>query len=94
MPSKHAVLVMLVGINLLLAAVLIFTSTPPPAAYAQAGGRPGEFVSVTAQVSGQSFDSLFLLDLRARKLHAFVPRIGNRKLQYGGYRDLAQDFGR
>ena len=90
--SKQTLIVLLVGFNLLLAAALIVASQPPNQAFAQPGGRGAGYVCVTATVSGQSYDALFLLDQGRRKLHAFYPSVGTGELRYAGFRDLQDDF--
>ncbi len=71
---KQGLIVLLVGVNLLLLAGLIIVSVPMPSASAQlSGGRPGDFLTVTAQPLGQSFDVIYMLDVPRQKLHAFVP---------------------
>jgi hypothetical protein len=57
--------------------------------------RPGDFACVTAKVAGQSYHTLFVLDVRQRKLHAFYPVDGHSgKLAPAAPRDLAEDFNR
>ncbi len=90
--TKRATIVALVGVNLLLLAALIVGSYSLPAAHAQPRSRAGDFVSVTAGVTGQSYDVLYVLDVPERTLHAFVPTIPSRELEYAGSRNLADDF--
>ena len=93
--TKHSFIVLLVGLNLLLLAVLLIGSNSPPAAYAQSGARPGDFVCVTAKAQGRSFDVLYVLDMPARKLHAFYPVSEQTKEHLPVQpRDLKTDFGR
>jgi hypothetical protein len=54
--SRHSLIVLLVGINLFLLVLLIVGSYSLPVAYAQAGGRAGDFALVTAKVASQSYD--------------------------------------
>ena len=93
MLTKRSVITLLLGLNLLLMAGLVIASTSLPVAYAQAGARPGDFVCVTAKAAGQSYDVLYLLDVRERKLHALYPASAARNpLVPALPRDLAADF--
>jgi len=93
--TKRTVIVVLVGLNLFLLAALIVGSYPPPAAYAQAGARAGDFVCVTAKAASQSYDVLYVLDVPARKLYGFYPTgPGRGKIVASPPRDLAEDFQR
>lgn len=95
MPTKRSVIAWLLCANgLLLGAVLIFASALPTA-NAQRGGMAGDYVCVTAKAAGQSYDVLFLLDVRNRKLNALYPTAPNRKtLASAKPRDLITDFKR
>jgi hypothetical protein len=94
--TKRAIIAALAGVNLFLMAALILGSYSLPEAHAQAArpsGRAGDFVAVTAQAPGQSYDVLWLLDVDDRRLHAFYPQdLQSRRLGYGGFRELQQDF--
>ena len=92
MISKRAIVVALVGVNLFLLAVLLFSSVSPPAALAQTAGRQGDFIMTTCQVH-QDFDALFVIDGPGGMLHCFVPA-PNRSgtLVYVTTRNLANDF--
>ena len=93
--TKRSMIVMLVGLNLFLLAVLLFGSYSLPAAYAQVGARPGDFACVTAKVAGQTYDVLYVLDVPSRKLYAFYPTGGHtNQLAATQPRDLAKDFDR
>ena len=94
--SKRSVIGLLVGLNLILIAALVLGSYSLPTALGQGvSARTGDFVSVTAKVSGQSYDVLYVLDVREHKLHAFFPpSVQNRQLVYGQFRNLKADFGR
>ena len=89
--TKRSVIVALVGLNLFLLAVLLIGSYSLPSAFAQTRGRAGDFVCVTAQATGQSYQVFYVLDAPRRKLHAFVPTV-QRKLAYAGFADLKKDF--
>ena len=95
MLTKHALIVLLVGLNLFLLGVLLIGSYSLPGAYAQPQARAGDFVCVTAKVRGQSYDVYYVLDLPQRRLHAFYPASQQtREHTHAGSRDLAADFGR
>ena len=94
MISKRSGIVILVGLNLLLAALLVVGTYSPPAAFALSGGRGGDFACITAKTAGQNYDVVYVLDQAADKLHAFHPESANRaNYTHGGFRDLRQDFG-
>jgi hypothetical protein len=95
--SKRAVLILLVGLNLLLLAVLLLSTYTPPAAFAQGLTRGGEFLLLTARAE-QSNDAIYLLDLRTRQLHVYrtnFPRAGGEvtRVTWRASRDLIRDFG-
>ena len=91
--TKRTIVVMLAGLNLFFLALMIAGSTSPPAAYAQKGGRAGEFSCVTAKAAGQSYDVVYILDRPGRKLHALFPTAGRgKKFEYAQFRDLDKDF--
>ena len=89
--TKRSAIVALIGLNLFLLAVLLIGSYSLPSAVAQARGRAGDFVCVTVQATGQSYQVLYVLDAPRRQLHAFVPTV-QRKLAYAGFTDLKRDF--
>ncbi len=91
MLNKRSVIVALVGLNLFLFALLALSSYSPTMAFAQAGGRAGDFSCVTAKAAGQSYDVVYVLDRQGRKLHAFYPG-AQGKFAYGKFRDLTADF--
>ncbi len=93
--TKRSVIAILVGVNLILLGALMMQSYALPAAFGQGGGRPGDFVCVTAKAAGQTYDVLYVLDVPARKLYGFYPPSGQAKrLTTAPPRDLAKDFGR
>lgn len=93
MLTKRTPIVLLVGINLLLLAAILFQSYSLPRAFAQARGRAGDFVCVTAKIVGQDYDALYVLDVPEQKLYAFYPTSGRgNKLAATPGRDLAKDF--
>lgn len=95
MLSKRSMITALAGLNGLLLTILLVGNYQSPSAFGQVAGRRGNFITVTAKPSGQSYDVLYLLDTTSRKLHAFYPSSARSKnyLQ-SPHRDLASDFGR
>jgi len=94
MPSKRVLIAFLVAVNVVIATALLLAVVTPPAAFAQASGRGGNFVCVTAKVRGQAYDAVYLLDRDTDRLHAFYPQnVQTRKHGYAQFRDLNADFG-
>ena len=94
--TKRSLIVFLVGVNLVLAGILLIGSYSLPAAYAQAAGRkPGDWLAVTAKAQGQAYDVLYLIHRQGGKLYALYPTDVQRK-QYEpvAFRDLKADFQR
>ena len=94
--TKRVILLLLVGINLLLAAGLVFSTYSPPQAVAQVISRSGEYILVAAEAT-EGNDTIYLLDLGLRQLHAFrseVPQAAGQQLsvRWVQTRDLARDF--
>ncbi len=95
MSLKRPAIVLLVALNALLVLILLSKGGWLPKALAQAPGRGGNYVTVTAKAQGQSYDVLYVLDVSDRKLHAFYPaNVQTRELAYASFRDLKADFGR
>ncbi len=93
--TRRSVIAILVGVNLVLLAALLMGSYSLPAALGQGAARAGDFVCVTAKAAGQSYDVLYLLDVRGRKLYGFYPAAAQPvRLTATAPRDLAADFGR
>ncbi len=91
--TKRSIIVLLAGLNVLLAAGLLAGVVALPTAHAQAGGRAGGFISVSAKARGQAYDVVYILDKTQEKLHAFYPaNVQTKKFSYGQNRDLKQDF--
>ena len=95
MLKKRSLIVGLVGLNLVLAAALIFSLDLTPSAYAQRSGRPGDFAICTVKVH-EDFDVVYVVDQQTRLLHCFVPAKGGKdgKLTYVQTRDLESDIKR
>ncbi|MBK8267918.1 MAG: hypothetical protein IPK83_06275 [Planctomycetes bacterium] len=91
--TKRALIVLLVGLNLTLAAVLILSVGSPPAAYAQAAPLGQNYAIVAGEIR-DGVDALYVLDLQVRRLHVFIPTRdqNNRQLIHVGFRDLQRDF--
>lgn len=97
MRGKSTIVTLLAGVNIILALCLIAQVVAPASARAQgrSAGRAGDLVCVTAKAAGQGFDTLFMLDLSTRKLHAFFPPAAKPKtLVSVPPRDLKADFDR
>lgn len=95
--TRRVVIVMLVGINLVLLAVLVLSAYSPPQAMAQSVGRGGEFILVSAAAQVEN-DAIYLIDIRNRRLHAFrstFPHVRGQPTRVAllHSRDLARDFG-
>jgi hypothetical protein len=91
--TKRALIVLLVGVNLVLLATLILATWHLPAANAQPAPLGQNYVMVSGKINDQS-DALYVVDVSQRRLHAFIPNrdINNRRMFYAGYRDLQRDF--
>lgn len=91
--SKRAIIVLLVGANLLLLSVLILQTWRLPAAHAQAMPLGHNYVMVAGEVR-DSVDALYIVDMARRRLHVFVPNRDqrNRRLFHVAARDLQRDF--
>ncbi len=92
---KRAILVLLLGVNLLLLATLILSSWRLPAAQAQAVPMASNYLMVAGEIRDGS-DALYVVDLSRRRLHVFIPNQdqNNRRIIYRHYRDLERDFRR
>lgn len=91
--TKQAIVVLLVGVNLLLAATLILSASHPSAAYAQVAPLGQNYVMVAAEIRDGN-DALYVIDLAHRRMHVFVPNRDqtNRRLFHAGWRDLQKEF--
>jgi hypothetical protein len=91
--TKRAIIVLLVGLNLVLLATLIIGNYRLPAAYAQATPLAQNYLMVTGEIR-DGVDALYIVDLASRRMHAFVPNRDqmNRRIFHVGYRDLQKEF--
>jgi hypothetical protein len=91
--SKRALIVLLLGVNLLLLTTLIVASWHLPAAYAQ-GVPLGQSYLIVAAEMRDGVDALYIVDLSQRRLHVFVPNrdMNDRRMFYVGFRDMQRDF--
>jgi hypothetical protein len=91
--TKRAIIVLLVGVNLLLAATLILSTYRPSAAYAQAAPLGQNYLMVAGELR-DGWDGLYIVDLAQRRMHVFVPNRdqNDRRLFHAGWRDLQKDF--
>ncbi|MFQ5422645.1 MAG: hypothetical protein ACE5F9_01555 [Phycisphaerae bacterium] len=93
--SKRAIIVFLVGVNLVLLATLILASWRLPAAQAQAVPMASNYLMVAGEIRDGT-DALYAFDLERRRMHVFIPNVdqNRRRVVYRGFRDLEQDFRR
>ncbi|MBN2563064.1 MAG: hypothetical protein JXQ75_19235 [Phycisphaerae bacterium] len=92
--TKRALIVLLVGVNLILLAALILASGwGLPAAYAQAVPLGQNYLIVAAEIR-DGVDALYVIDLSQRRMHVFRPNRdqNDRRLLHVGFRDLQRDF--
>lgn len=95
MITKRSWIVLLGGLNALLAGLLVGGLVKLPRASAQFSARPGDYVTVTAKPASRNYDVLYLLDVPSRRLHAFRPESRqSHTLIPIPPRDLELDFGR
>ncbi len=93
MISKRSWIGILVVVNVLLLTALLMPMISLPSVLAQAGGRRGGYVCVTAKGPGQTYDILYLLDTSRGQLHALYPSPSGQ-LTHAATRDLRKDFAR
>lgn len=91
--TKRALIVLLIGLNLVLLATLILAAWRPPAANAQPAPLGQNYLMVAGEIN-DGVDGLYMVDLSQRRLHVFVPNrdINNRRIFHMGFRDLQRDF--
>ncbi len=89
--SKRAIVILLVGVNLLLATVLILVAGRLPEAAAQAAPLSNNFVMVSGSVL-QNHDVLYVIDLANRDLHIFEVDRSTKRIFHRDARDLLRDF--
>jgi hypothetical protein len=82
---------LLVSLNLVLLTGLLLTAYTPPAAYAQGTGLAGNYLIVAGEIQDQ-LDALYIVDLRARTLHAFYYDKSDKRIVYSDFRYLERDF--
>jgi len=93
--TKRSLIILLAIVNTVLLLGLVVSSSRLPQAFAQAGVRPGSYLSVTANADGQSYDTVWVVDLAHDKLFAFYPQVPHlRPLVSAEPRDLVADFGK
>ncbi len=90
--SRHTIIVVLVGINLIFLAGIVLSVTSPSAAMAQRVGGAGNYMIVAAEVMDGN-DAVYVFDLPERRLHAFTVKKGTPpRIELRDTRDLSQDF--
>ncbi|MHC4697803.1 MAG: hypothetical protein ACYTFA_13815 [Planctomycetota bacterium] len=94
--TKRSLIVLLTGLNVLLLIILLIGSYSLPAVYAQVGGgRPGDWLAVTAKAQGQAYDALYLLNRQDDKLYVLYPTsVQQKQYEAAAFRDLKRDFQR
>ena len=94
MLHKRSLIGLLVVANLVLVLALVVSSYQLPQALAQRAGFGGNYIAATAKASGQSFETLFLLDTTGHRLLAVYQSATHRgQWDYSPARDLNADFG-
>ncbi len=96
MLTKRSLVVLLTGLNVLLLIILLIGSYSLPAVYAQVGGgRPGDWLAVTAKPQGQAYEALYLLNRQDDKLYVLYPtNVRQKHYKTAAFRDLKRDFQR
>lgn len=91
MKNKNAWIAFLIVANVALAAGIFVMAQPAKPAFAQGTGLAGNYLAVAGEVQ-DSYDALYLIDMRSYVLHALVYDRGRRELEYAASRDLRRDF--
>ncbi len=96
--AKHAVLVVLVLVNVALLCTVLASAVQLPRAHAQpaaAGGLSDQYLAVAGQIQS-AFDAVYVLDSVEERLYVYVPvRSGTSSaLEARSSRDLEADFSR
>ena len=89
--SKSTALAALICLNLILLTAICLSSYSLPAATAQGTGLAANYMVVTGEIQDE-YDALYIVDLRARTLHAFYWDKGRKQLVYSDWRSLERDF--
>ena len=90
--GKALALASLVALNAMLLAAIVMATVPERTAQAQVGGGlAGQYLVVAGEIQDQ-FDAVYMIDVRARALHAFTFDRGTKQLELGDSRDLERDF--
>lgn len=92
--TRKTWVLVLAGVNVILAGALLLSTVSLPIARAQAG-RGTEFLAVTAKAAGRNSDVVYVLDLTNQMLHAYYPGLPQRnELIRAESRDIRKDFGK
>lgn len=89
--SKRAIVMLLIGINAVLATTLIVAGWELPRANAQAAPLASNYLMVAGEIN-DDHDALVVIDLSARMMHTFDMDRGSKQLLHIDFRDLKQDF--
>ncbi len=91
--KKRSFIGLLAVVNVILVIALVLSAHSLPNAVAQGMGRGGSYLTATAKAAGQSYETLFLLDVTGKKLFAFYPSPAQRGHWVSSPpRDLHADF--
>jgi hypothetical protein len=95
---KRGLIFLLIGVNVMLAAAIMFTLHTPPSALAQAvGARRGEYLLFSARADVTN-DAIYLLDAGNKKIYVFRsafprnPVTGATAVAHVSTRDISRDF--
>jgi hypothetical protein len=88
---KRALILGLVGLNIVLLAALTFAPDPPKA-YGQAVRHATDYLVVTGHYEND-YDALYIIDLAKRKMCYFLFDRVNKRMQPYALRRLRVDFG-
>jgi hypothetical protein len=89
--TKKALIVLLVGVNLLLGTTLVLLSGRPKTALAQAAPLAANYLMVSGVIQ-KDHDALYVIDLGNRELHVFEVDRTTRRVTHRDRRDLLRDF--
>lgn len=90
--NRRALILLLVGLNLVLLVALLYSAFPMPAAFAQRVGTSGNYMLITGQIQS-GYDAVYLFDVAERRMHVLtIEKGGSNRLDHRDTRDLQQDF--
>lgn len=89
--NRNRILAALVCANLVLLLCIAAYNLSPRTAFAQETGLAGNYLMVTGEVQ-EGYDVLYMIDMKARLLHAFYYDRTARQLSYMDRASLDKDF--